>query len=102
MKIDYSVTLEQEVLRELSANVYSRYGHYIDRNNIHHTDSENVIIMIANEAFDLKDYILTSCNTPNELGIVKGRLLMLMQIIERLEEHENRRLVSIQHSSICG
>jgi hypothetical protein len=90
MEMDYNITLQQEVLRELAADIHADYYHYMRKHHINDENMKNPVALLADDAFAMKDYILCKCDNENELNIARGKLRELQNIIERLKNGGKR------------
>jgi hypothetical protein len=90
--LDYDITFKQEILREVAASVRADYSRYMYQAGIDYQDKDNLVVMLANDAFSLKEYVLTDCKTLDDLRIVEGKLQGLKSIVERLLENAARKV----------
>ena len=81
----YAVTFEMEMLREFAASLDARYWRYIDKHGLELEDKENPIVAYNGEIVDISEAVL-SCDTLDELEVIKKRLKELRSIFEGLEE----------------
>jgi hypothetical protein len=88
--MDYKVTLEQEVLREIAAGISADFFRYAQENGIDSNDMTNPIVQLKKEAAAMKDKILIECNTLDELKPFDERLKKMRHILEEMQDANNK------------
>ncbi|GHV48371.1 hypothetical protein FACS189499_07640 [Clostridia bacterium] len=89
MKIDYNVTLKQEVLREVAANISADFSRYMNENDIDYTDDDNEIAGLASESFDMKQRILVECHSLEDLEPFENRIKEMKKILKELQDGQS-------------
>ena len=92
MNLDYNITLQQEVLRELAADIHGAYYHYMEKHHINSQNRKNAVALLAKDVFKMKDEILGIDKTQSDLDIIRGKLREAKSVIERLSNESKQEL----------
>lgn len=87
----YEITLEKEVLREMAAGIEADYSIYISKNNIDKNDLSNPIVMMSCDITNIKNRIIPTYNTMEDLKIAEGKLKQLMAFIDNVQGGYNEK-----------
>lgn len=78
----YRITMEQEVLDEMGANIIASFCSYMDKYNLSFDDKTSITVMsksIANRKHDIM-----KCKTLEELYFVKGQFEFAQNCLKEL------------------
>jgi hypothetical protein len=87
----YEITLEKEVLREMAASIEADYSSYIINNGIDKNDLSNPVVMMSSDITNIKNRIIPTYNTKEDLKIAEGKLRQLMAFIENIKGGYNEK-----------
>jgi len=87
---EYEITLKQEVMREMGAEVTALYFNYMDKHGISSDDEKNPVVIMDKDAVSLWNEIIPKYNTLEDLRIAEGRFRQLKSFIEQLERYNEQ------------
>lgn len=87
----YEITLEKEVLREMAAGIEADYSTYIIKNGIDKNDLTNPVVMMSRDITNIKNRIIPTYDTKEELKLAEGKLRQLMAFIENIRGGYNEK-----------
>lgn len=86
--IDYKITLQQEVLREMASGIHAAYCRYMEEMKIGIEQKDNVVRILADRVAELINIDLYQCKDMAAISIFEGRLRELRKILEEIIEHD--------------